>query len=85
MVAESITLARNLTYRAQIDVLRNSHPVHSIFPPVGISPTDRVVHNAKCEGYELCINNLEAMTKPIKASKPLEATFEPPQEHTRKR
>ena len=85
MVAESIALSRNPTYRAQLDVLRNAHPVHNIFSPVGISPTDRVVHNAKCEGYELCLNNLESMTKALKKSKPLEATFEPPQLQTNRK
>lgn len=82
LVLESRALARNLTYRAQMDVLRNSHPVHTVFSPVGVNPNDRIVHNAKCEGYEICLNNLEAMAKPYKQLKPLEATFADPEEQT---
>lgn len=80
LVLESVALARNQTYAMQLQVLRNEHPVHMIFPATGITPTDRIVQNAKCEGYELALNNLDAMTKPLKAAKPLEATFEAPQE-----
>ena len=85
LVLESKALARNLTYRAQIDVLRNSHPVHTVFSPLGVSPTDRVVHQAKCEGFELALNSLDAMTKSLKRHAQLEATFEPPEEQTNKR
>ena len=85
MVLESRTLARNLTYRAQLDVLRNSHPCHTLFTPLGVSPTDRIVHQAKCEGYELALNNLEAMTRPFKQTKPLEATFEAPEETNKRK
>lgn len=85
MVLESRALSRNLTYRAQMDVMRNVHPVHLVFPATGVSPTDRIVHQAKCEGYELALNNLEAMTKSLKASRPLEATFAAPEETTKRR
>lgn len=85
MVLESRALARNLTYRAQMDVLRNSHPCHTLFSPIGVNPNDRIVHQSKIEGYELCLNNLEAMTRPFKHAKPLEATFEAPEEHSTKR
>lgn len=84
LVLESRTLAKHPTYRAHLDILRNSHPCHTLFAPIGVSPTDRIVHQAKCEGYELALNNLEAMTKPFKHQKPLEATFESPLESTTK-
>lgn len=85
MVSESIALAKNLTYRAQIDVLRNSHPCHTLFTPIGVSPTDRIVMQAKIEGYELALNNLEAMTRYLKSPKPLEATFSDPDQPTKRK
>ncbi len=83
MVLESRKLAQNLTYKAQMDVLRNSHPCHTLFTPIGVSPTDRVVQQAKIEGYELCLNNLESMSKQLKSPKPLEATFSDPDENSK--
>ena len=78
MVLESIALARNLTYRAQLDVLHNSHQCHTLFTPIGVNPTDRIVHQARIEGFELCLNYLESMAKPLKKHAPLEATFADP-------
>lgn len=79
LVLESRALAKHPTYRSQMDILRNAHPVHMVMPSIGVSPTDRIVQNAKCEGYEMAVNNLEAMAKPFKHQKPLEATFSDPE------
>lgn len=85
LVVEAVALARNPTYVMQLQVLKNEHLVHTAFPAIGVSPTDRIVHQAKCEGYELALNNLEAMTKPMKATRPLEATFAAPEETTKRK
>lgn len=84
MVAEAAILARNPTYRGQLDVLRVEHPCHSIFAKTGVAANDRLIHQGQIEGYELCLNNLEAFTKPFKKKTGLTATFADPAEDRKK-
>lgn len=84
LVSDSMRLARDNTYRAQLDILRNEHPCHLVFQATGVNPADRAAMQSKSEGYELCLNNLEAMAKPFKQSVALVETFESPQPEKRK-
>lgn len=77
LVGASGQLATNKTYQLQMAVLQNEHPCHTVLA-LGVSPNDRLVHQARCEGYEMATNNLEAMCKPLKTQARLEATFAPP-------
>lgn len=77
LVTAAKRLEQDGTYQLALAVLQNSHPRHIVFAPMGVNPNDRIVHQAKIEGYELCLNNLAALSTPFKISKPLEATFQP--------
>lgn len=85
LVTESLKLSRNATWVAQRDVLRNEHPCHLVFATTGASPNDRLAHQAKVEGYELCLNNLDAFSQPLKKSEKLVELFENPEPTTRKK
>lgn len=85
LVVEAVALARNPTYVMQLQVLKNEHPVHTIFPVIGVNATDRMAHQCRCEGYELAINNLESMAKKISPPRALEATFAAPEETTKRK
>lgn len=76
LVSSAKELARNEVFRMQVAVLENSHPRFLAFPAVGATQQDRAAMNSKCEGYQLCLNNLEAMSQAWAISKPLVATFQ---------
>lgn len=80
LVTSAKELARNEVFRMQVAVLENSHPRFLAFPATGSNQEDRAAMQAKCEGYQLCLNNLEAMSKPWTISKPLVSTFQNPTE-----
>lgn len=84
LTSAMIALERNETYRMAVQLLENEHPRRLIFSPIGISPNDRIVHQAKIEGYELCLNNLAALSKFVKEKKDLQATFEEPEPQQRR-
>lgn len=79
LVEASRVLANNQTYKLQLDVLRSEHPCHSVMQ-FGVSPNDRLVMQARIEGYEMCLNNLDAFKTSLKLPERLEASFEPPQQ-----
>lgn len=56
-------------------VLRNEHPARTALP-YGVSIEDRMVLQARSEGYEMVFSNLEAMTMAKVAQEPPEAVFE---------
>lgn len=81
---ELVTQARRVfampEFRAMLDVLRTESPSNYGFPSrPGLSSDDRVAHACKIEGYNLCLNNLEALARLETAKGMLEATFEPEQ------
>ena len=79
LVTSAKELARNEVFRMQVAVLENSHPRFLAFQATGVSVEDRAAMQAKCEGYQLCLNNLESMSKEWTISKPLVATFQTPE------
>jgi len=72
------TLERQPTFILAIQCLRNSHPCHSVFTPMGVNPTDRIVHQAKIEGFELALNGLSSLSVPFKTPVKVESTFANP-------
>lgn len=83
LVAASASLQKLPTFRLMMDCLRNSHPCHNVFAAIGVNPNDRIVHQAKIEGFEMCLNTIEAMAVPFKISKSLQETFEPAENSTK--
>lgn len=77
LVSSAKELARNEVFRMQMAVLENSHPRFLHFASFDVKMEDRAAHQAKIEGYQLCLNNLESMTVAWVFSKPLVATFQP--------
>lgn len=84
LVAESIKLSKDQTFKAQVDVLRVEHPFRWRFAEIGVSPDDRAAHQARAEGYELCLAKLEAFSKPFKSIATLRETFTNPEPEKRK-
>lgn len=78
LVASAKELARNEIYRMMVAVLENSHVRFLALPSVGTSQDDRAAMQSRIEGYQICLNNLEAMSQPWAISKPLVATFQAP-------
>lgn len=66
-------------WRLATHCLQVEHPCHTVFSQLGVNPNDRVVQQAKIEGYELCLNNLRAMGQHAKPKPTLQARFEPEQ------
>lgn len=83
LVSAARELVRNKTFKLMREVLDNENPCHRVIA-FGVSPNDRVVQQARIEGYEMCLNNLGAFAKPLKLTERLESTFEPPQEPNKK-
>jgi len=80
LVASAKELERHETFRMMVAVLENSHPRYRAFvisPNVPVTTDDRAAHQAKIEGYQLCLNNLAAMSQPMSIFQTPEAKFEP--------
>lgn len=57
-------------------VLRNEHPLHTALP-YGVSLDDRAVLQARAEGYEMFLSNLERLAVSTGLEPMPEATFQP--------
>lgn len=79
LVGESSKVQRTPVFRAMLGVLRLEHPHNFVpFAPHQENVVARACYAAKIEGYNLCLNNLEALAKhPDKSDEPIVATFEP--------
>lgn len=83
LVAAAMQLERDTTYQMQLQVLKNVHPMLFHFADVNVRQEDRAAHQAKIEGYQLCLNNLASFSKKTAIAKPLQATFSPPESPTK--
>ena len=63
-------------FQTLLDVLRNESP-SSFGLPIGSSHDDQIAHSYKGTGYNLCLNNIEALSNMHEHPTYLEATFEP--------
>lgn len=62
-------------FQLVLALLRNESPAHYTPPQLGTSSEDRAAHQARTEGYELCLSNLEAIAQPGYDTAPVESTF----------
>lgn len=65
-------------FRLMVDVLNNESPSNLHLIPTADTNL-RASIQAKTEGYNLCLANLEALKEMRKADSFIEATFEPPE------
>ena len=66
----------NPDLQLMLSVMRNEHPSHIVLR-LGVATDDRLVHQARAEGYEMFFANLEALainTTPVPQP---ESVFEP--------
>lgn len=64
--------------RQMLDVVGNSSPAFEVLP-YGTAAQDRLVAQARAEGYTMALANLEALGVQQALRHPVEATFEEPQ------
>jgi hypothetical protein len=79
LVTQMKSLEHNQTFIMAIQCLQNEHPRHIVMSPMGVNPNDRIVHQAKIEGYEICLNALSSLSTPYKTVSPVESTFAKPE------
>jgi hypothetical protein len=65
----------NPDLQLMLSVLRNEHP-SKLMMPYGTALNDRIVLQARGEGYEMCLANLEAMARHNAILEFPEATFQ---------
>jgi hypothetical protein len=63
-------------FQTLVGVLRNECPSNYGLG-LGATHDDQIAHSYKASGYNLCLNNLEALSKLEERADPIEATFEP--------
>ncbi len=64
--------------KQMLDVVANSSPAFEVLP-MGTATQDRLVAQARAEGYTMALANLEALGVGQALQTPMEATFEEPQ------
>lgn len=76
LVAEARKVFSQESFLIMLDVLRNENPTSSVLP-IGMSSNDRSVVQARGEGYNMAIANLEAMANGEEPHEEIEAEFLP--------
>ena len=59
--------------RQMLQVLHNSHPAFQVM--IAGDTSERAIQQAKCEGYTMCLSDLEAMGVPTVTTAPIESEF----------
>ncbi len=77
LVTASQSLLANPNLKAMVEVLRNDAPHNYGMASKGAQPMEYAERVGLIQGYLMCINNLEAMAKPLEKNEMPEATFEP--------
>lgn len=57
-----------------LDVIRNEHPGRFVLE--NVSSERRAIQQARAEGYEMCLANLEALGKFIPLREPIQADYQ---------
>lgn len=78
LVTKAKELSDNETVKAMVEVLKNEHPGTKGMP-FGTAMNDRLVQQARAEGYQQCLNNLRLLSTFKTLVQSIEATFEPPE------
>lgn len=58
-----------------ISMLELEHIAHYVFPTQGNNPTDTTKRLGQIEGYQICLNNLQALGKLLTRPESVEADF----------
>lgn len=74
LVNLAATVLANSNMQVMLQVLRNEHPGFDVLPH-GSNPNDRIIQQARSEGYEICLSNLEALGKEQLLPERLQSTF----------
>lgn len=74
LVAEMAHIARQPVFQAMMQTLRTENPVNYVSTTA--QPHDSIKHLGQIEGYQMALNNIEALGKLAKQQEPLVATFE---------
>jgi hypothetical protein len=77
LVAYAATLLADPRFQTLLDVLRSESPA-SYALALGATHDDQIAHSYKAAGYQLCLNNLEALAQRQHTPGTVEATFEAP-------
>ncbi len=75
LVSSAMRLLRDPDFQLMMDVLRNEHPGSLVH--LDVDPPNRVVLQARAEGYTMALANVVALGRFEKMNEPLEATFDP--------
>lgn len=78
MAAMAEKVLGNQNFRLMIQVLYNSSPAWEVM--TAARADERIVQQARIEGYTMALANLESMSKHEPMRQPLEATWEPEEE-----
>lgn len=74
LIVEAQRLFQSNTFLAMVQVLKNESPLNYAVTETA----ERAL--GKIEGYQLCLNNLEAFPIPVVPQQHVESTFEPAEE-----
>ena len=74
LVTQAREIFNNPQFQAMLDVVKNESP-HN-FAYGGVTLDERAVIQARIEGYQLCINNLESLGSFQKPKEEIEPTYE---------
>lgn len=81
LVKRMIKLQESQTFAAMVAVLRNESPMNYM-PPTGANHDDRIAHACRAEGYQLALNNIEALAQFQKPAEVIESEFKPEFQYT---
>lgn len=76
LVGSAAKIGRMPEFRRMLDVLSNEHPANAVLSD-NVPMELRAVYQARCEGYTICLANLESLARFEPLKEPLEATYEP--------
>lgn len=78
LVSQLSALSKTPLFEAMMQTLRNESPMHYVTP--NAAPHDIIKHLGHIEGYQMALNNIEALASLVKQPEALTATFEPQDE-----
>lgn len=77
LVGQAASVHANPTFKLMRNVMENEHPARMMLPS-SATLEQRALFQSLCEGYNLALSNLEALAKLSIPGKPLESTYQPP-------
>lgn len=78
-VGQAQAVLRDGRLRLMLDAVANSGPGLDVLP-LGTGAQDRIVQQARQEGYVMALANLEALGRMVQEEEPVQATFQEPEQ-----